>query len=60
MSGPVTAGRVAAEPAAGIATRPGRRHVQAARSASASAAGRSTWVERSDVVAGMWMSQVRT
>lgn len=59
MSGPVPAGRVAADAATAIGTRPGRRHVQAVRSACASAAGRSTWVERSDVVAGMWMSQVR-
>jgi hypothetical protein len=59
MSGPVSAGRAAADAAATIGTRPGHRHVQAARSAFVSASGGSTWVERSDVVVGMWTSQVR-
>lgn len=59
MSGPVSAGRTAPDSAATIETRPGRRHGQAVRSACASAAGRSTWVERSDVVAGKWTLQVR-
>ena len=59
MSGSVSAGRVAADAATVTQTRPGRRHVQAARSASASAAGGSTWVERSDAVVGKWTSQVR-
>jgi hypothetical protein len=59
MSGPLSAGRVAADAGTAIQTRPGCRHVQAARSASVSAAGGSTWVERSDAVVGKWTSQVR-